>query len=254
MANAESINATHDNVVNSLFAAGLQERILLPSDPDYSLRNESYYSNRSKLKPACILRPQSADDVARAIKSLAAGEHKFAVRSGGCNFWPSNNIDGGVTIDLGLLDTIEYHEEQDTVSIGPGARWGQVYEYLQRYDRTVGGGRETSVGVGGLVLGGGNNLFSGRYGLTCDQVVEFEVVLASGDIVIAKEGGDHRDLLVALRGGGSNFGVVTKITMQAIPCGSVWGGGRVFSTDVITEVASSLVEITSNIAQQKSDL
>ncbi|KAK3319401.1 hypothetical protein B0H66DRAFT_624165 [Apodospora peruviana] len=180
-----------------------------------------YYSNgAAKLRPACIVQPQSADEVARAVKMLAADRRtKFAVRSDGCSFWPNNNIEDGVT----------YHEEEDTVSIGTGARWGEVYGYLENYGRTVGGGREAT---------GATTSFSGRFGLTCDQVIRFEVVLANGDIVLAEEGGDeHQDLLVALRGGGSNFGL--------------WGGGRVFSTAdvVIGEVARSFVDITNNIAR-----
>ncbi|KAK4206111.1 putative fad binding domain protein [Rhypophila decipiens] len=249
MADVPSPIAPTRSVIDSL-EASLEHIMLLPNDPDYALRNGSYYSNSAKLRPVCILQPQSTSEVAEAVKTLVAGRHHFAVRSGGCNFWPSNNIDDGVTIDLNLLDAIEYDKEADTVSIGPGARWGQVYEELEKYDRTVGGGRETSVGVGGLVLSGGNNFFSGGHGLTCDQAIAFEVVLANGDIVLAKEGAEHGDLLIALRGGGSNFGVVTRITMRTIPCGLVWGGGRVFSTEVMfADAAKSLVEITDSIAE-----
>ncbi|EMR66580.1 hypothetical protein MGN70_003062 [Eutypa lata] len=230
-----------------LIAAGLQGQLLLPQDPDYKARIESYWSNSSKLKPACILQPTSATEVSSAVSALAAAGQKFAVRSGGCNFWPSNNIDGGVTIDLGRMDSVVYQPEGETVSMGPGARWGQVYERLAKYERAVAGGREATVGVAGLILGGGNTLFTARYGFACDQVVEFEVVLADGRIVTANASSEYHDLYLALKGGANNFGIVTRFIVNAIPCGDLWGGGVLLPRNIFPAAADAIVDFTDNV-------
>lgn len=118
--------STYPELASCLVVAGLQRQLLLPRDPGYKASIESYWSNSSKLKPACIVQPISTTDVASAVAALTAAKQKFAVRSGGCNFWPSNNIEGGVTIDLGHMDSVVYRHDDETVSMGPGARWGQV--------------------------------------------------------------------------------------------------------------------------------
>ena len=123
--------------IDYLVSEGLQHRILLPDDPEYATRNDSYWSNSSKLKPAYILQPHAASEVSIAVNALVASGQRFAVRSGGCNFWPSNNIDGGVTIDLGHMNSVEYNSEDETVSIGPGARWGEVSGSTIETDSTV---------------------------------------------------------------------------------------------------------------------
>jgi FAD/FMN-containing dehydrogenase len=92
----------------------------------------------------------------------------------------SNNIDNGVTIDLGQMNSTTLNKGNATVSIQPGARWGNVYNTLQRIGYTVAGGRAFDVGVGGFVMGGGNNFYANRYGFGIDNVQNYEIVLASG--------------------------------------------------------------------------
>lgn len=85
--------------VDCLHKAGLASQVLLPSDPDYAGREDSYWCNDAKLGPACILRPRSAEDVAAALKALVSAGHKFAIRSGGHTNWAgANNIANGVTV------------------------------------------------------------------------------------------------------------------------------------------------------------
>lgn len=106
-----------------LSEAGLESRVILPENPEYIACTESYFDNASKLQPACFLQPRTASETALAVKTLAdAGQH-FAVRSGGCTIRPgSNNLDNGVTIDLSLLNNIEYNSD-GTAHVGPGATW-----------------------------------------------------------------------------------------------------------------------------------
>lgn len=116
----------------------------------------------------------------------------FAVRAGGHMNWAgSNNINDGVTIDLGLLNSTQYDASTQTARLGPGAKWKDVFAELEKHGRTVVGAREAECGVGGFLLGGGNTYHTSRYGFACDNVVAYEVVLADGRIVTADADGDH---------------------------------------------------------------
>ena len=186
--------------VELLDKAGLQAQVLVPTDANYVTCQDSYWSNSAKLKPACVVRPRSADEVSLTLKTLIAAGQKFAVRSGGhTQFAGSNNIEGGVTIDLGLLNSTRFNEADETVDLGPGARWREVYDELHKYGRVVAGGREGNVGVAGLILGGGNTFLTARRGFACDNVVAYEVVLADGCVVTA-DATSHADLFRALKG------------------------------------------------------
>ncbi|KAI5926902.1 FAD-binding domain-containing protein [Camillea tinctor] len=233
--------------IDSLVEVGLQDQIFLPATNEYAARIDSYFSNCAKLKPACILMPQTTADVATAIKALVNAGQKFAIRSGGSNFWPSNNINGGVTIDLGHMNAISYDRETETVMIGAGVLAGQIYERLAGYGRAVGAAREASVGIAGLALTGGITLFTARYGFACDQVVSYEVVLADGRIVTADATGEQADLFRALKGGGNNFGIVTHFTMRAFPCSTIWGGGAMLPKEIFPEAAGAIVDFTKRV-------
>lgn len=122
-----------------------------------------------------------------------------------------------------------------------------MYERLAKYERAVAGGREATVGVAGLILGGGNTLFTARYGFACDQVVEFEVVLADGRIVTANASSEYHDLYLALKGGANNFGIVTRFIVNAIPCGDLWGGGVLLPRNIFPAAADAIVDFTDNV-------
>lgn len=139
------------------------------------------------------------------------------------HFKGASGIEDGVTIDLGDMNGVVYHAENETVTVGPGAVWGDVYEYLDRIGKMVVGGRSYSVGVGGLILGGGNSYYAARKGLVCDNVAAFEVVLGNGAIITASAT-EHADLFQALKGGASNFGIVTRFDLHAFEGGNIFGG------------------------------
>ncbi|KAI8626388.1 hypothetical protein F5Y19DRAFT_466404 [Xylariaceae sp. FL1651] len=231
----------------TLREAGLQ--VLLPSDTEYEVRQDSYWSNSAKLKPSCIVQPRDAQEVATAVKMLAAAGEQFAIRSGGHTQWAgSNNIENGVTIDLGLLAWTRFDAGTETVDIGPGGRWRDVYAELAKHDRVVAGGREGNVGVAGLILGGGNTFYTARHGFACDNVVAFEVVLADGRVVTANAEDVHtKDLFWALKGGSSNFGVVTNFRMRALKSSLIWGGVTVFPRQVTPAATEALVAFTDDM-------
>lgn len=109
--------------------------------------------------------------------------------------------------------------------IEAGARWGSVFEHIERTGKTITGGREGNVGVAGLTLGGGASFHSARRGFACDDVVNYEVVLGDGSIVQANEE-ENPDLFKALKGGSNNFGIVTRFDMKTFdaPAGGIYGG------------------------------
>lgn len=127
-----------------------------PGEEAYETSVSSYWSALAQIRPTCIVQPSTPKDVALAVKTLVNTDScHFAVRSGGHTTWAgSANIVDGVTIDLSHLNSTSYDAESSLASIGPGARWGTVYDTLDEINVAVAGGRAGSVGVGGLILGG----------------------------------------------------------------------------------------------------
>ena len=126
-------------------------------------------------------------------------------------------------IVMSNLTTLNISADHSTLAMGPGLRWGDVYAYAEQYDRAVGGGRLSPVGVPGLLLAGGVNFYGNQHGWSADNVLEYEVVLASG-LIVTVNPSSHADLFWALKGGSSNFGIVTKFTMRTFPSTQVYAG------------------------------
>ncbi|TLS24718.1 hypothetical protein PpBr36_08166 [Pyricularia pennisetigena] len=226
-------------------------RCLLKNDGNYNTEQDHYWSTGcGALKPACILKPKNAQEVSVIMQTLQANNETFAVKSGGHN--PNNyfaSVQGGPLISTTDLNPeVTYNAEDNTVTVGPGNRWDDVMKALDGKNITVVGGRVGNVGVGGYLLGGGLGFLSAQYGWAANSIVEAEVVLANGTIVTASETANPQ-LLMALRGGGNNFGIVTKFVLRAYPIGRVWGGNMVFGaskTDLILEAIRDFTENYDN--------
>ncbi|KAL9082583.1 MAG: hypothetical protein Q9159_006304 [Coniocarpon cinnabarinum] len=133
------------------------------------------------------------------------------------------SINKGVLIALTNLNTLHFNEESDVVSIGPANRWQDVNAYLQPRSRLVLGGRVDTVGTSGFFLGGGISFFSGLLGWGANSVVNYEIVISNGSVLNANKS-SHSDLWWALKGGFSNFGIVTRFDVQTYPLSQVFGG------------------------------
>lgn len=206
----------------------------------------SYYSEKARLVPHCILQPHNANEVSIALKTLVETNRthpcQFAVRGNGHTTSPgAAGIENGVTIDLALMNTTTYNPNNNTASILPGATWGSVYSTLDPWKVMVAGGRSFSVGVSGLVLGGGNSFYSPQVGLVCDGVAQFEVILANGDIVYANRY-NNSDLFQVLKGGTSNFGIVTRLDLITFPNPDLWGGLVQYSSDAAAQILDAFVK------------
>ncbi|KAL8968538.1 MAG: hypothetical protein Q9183_002418 [Haloplaca sp. 2 TL-2023] len=139
------------------------------------------------------------------------------------------NIQDGVTIDLEHLNQSSISPDRSTITLGPGLRWGQVYTILAAYGLAFPGGRSAEVGVGGYLLGGGSSYFI-DHGFGCDNVIAYEIVLASGTVLNVTAQA-HLDLFRALKGGSSNFGIVTSFTLRTFELQGIWGGNIFYQAD-----------------------
>lgn len=226
--------------------------MLFPQTTAYNASLLSYWSQQEqRLTPSCILRPQTAQDVSKAVHVLskyqAAGSGaiagcQFAIRGAGHTPWAgSANIDNGVTIDMTSINAVDLDQSNAVVAVGAGARWSDVYGELDAVGLGVAGGRVSAVGAGGLITGGGLSYHSPRFGFVCDQVLNFEVALANGRLVNANAT-SNPDLWFALKGGSNNFGIVTRFDLQTFLQGKVWGGSTYNPISTLQDQVNALVE------------
>ncbi|KAI0535063.1 FAD-binding domain-containing protein [Xylaria digitata] len=216
----------------ALRSAGLGERLISPNDTGYDAEVNSWWAKNNRQRADCFILPHTSDEVALALttltKDVGCNDTTIAVRSGGHSSTGSSSTVNGVTIDLSRLNATSYDPETNVASIGPGGKWQYVYKELIEYGVTAVGGRDGDVGVGGFLLGGGNSYYSGRHGFGCDSVVNYEVVLADGSIINANEG-ENPDLWQALKGGGNNFGIVTRFDVKAVSAPDLFSDTRYLS-------------------------
>ncbi|KAK4631820.1 FAD-dependent monooxygenase sdcF [Fulvia fulva] len=250
--------AESSHCCSALETAGLAERLIYPGYEAYDIQVNKYFSTSARLTPSCFPRPEAATEVSIAVTALVEANKtqpcQFAVRSGGhMHYAGAAGIESGVTIDLGKMnDVVVNFVQNGTISVGPGAVWGDVYDTLDKMAFMVVGGRSYSVGVAGLILGGGNSYFAAREGLACDNVAEFEVVLADGSIVTANKH-ENVDLHQAFKGGGPNFGIVTRVHLVAYPGGDVFGGLMLYPESTAQQQFEALLNYGDKIEQDPFD-
>lgn len=177
-------------------------------------------------RPAVIARCLSTADAAAAVRFAREHGLEVAVRGGGHNVAGRATIDDGILIDLSPMKTVEVDPERRIAVAAGGATWAVFNEATQRHGLATTGGAISSTGVGGLTLGGGWGWLQGKYGLSLDNLLGVEMVLADGSVVKASDE-QNPDLFWAVRGAGANFGVVTSLTFRLHPVGPTVVGGLV---------------------------
>lgn len=194
---------------------GLQFRgaVLAPGDPGYdeSRAVENLAVDRS---PGLIVRCTGTADVIDGVNLARERGLLVAVRAGGHHVGGHGTVDGGLLLDLRDLNGVWVDTATKTVRVQGGATWGQVDRETQQFSLAVPGGVVSTTGVAGLTLGGGIGWLHRKWGLSCDNLISAQVVLASGELVTASET-ENSDLFWGIRGGGGNFGVVTDFTFRA---------------------------------------
>ncbi|MCJ1317048.1 hypothetical protein MMC15_002369 [Xylographa vitiligo] len=226
-------------------AAALGSKLSFPGNAAYNATQESYWSlQEATLSPACVLVPETSRDVAKAVAIISGIEGcHFAIK--GQSHAPAAgfaNINAGVTIDMTDLKTVTVNSDGTVASVGSGASWLDVYLYLDALGLSVAGGRNGAVGVGGLTLGGGISYFAPRVGWACDNVVNLEIVLASGELTNANAT-SLSDLFQALKGGWNNFGIVTRFDLTTFPQGDILGGNIAQDISYRNEVFKAFADI-----------
>ena len=196
--------------------------IVGPSDPEYDDRRTLMYGGLD-LRPGAIVRVADADDVRAVIEVARSGGIELAVRSGGHSGVGHSSTDGGIVIDLRGLRDLEIDENGRTAWVGAGLTAGEITNALTPRGLVVGFGDTGSVGVGGITLGGGVGYLARQHGLTIDSLIGAEIVTADGELrtIDAKH---EPDLFWAIRGGGGNFGVVTRFHFQLHALSGIVGG------------------------------
>lgn len=184
-------------------------------DPDFAARRQ-LFNQRFTQQPATIALPRSERGVASAVRRAAAEQLPIAIKSGGHCFEGFSLNDGGMTIDLALLNRLQLFDNHQLLA-GPGCKLASVYDYCLAKGRLLPAGSCGGVGLAGLTLGGGYGLFARQFGLTCDHLIRLRMIDGNGDL---HDSADEPELLWACRGGGNgHFGVVTAFTFrtQAAP-------------------------------------
>ncbi|KAK0229783.1 FAD dependent oxidoreductase [Armillaria nabsnona] len=176
----------------------------------YEADNEHFASSSSQIS-SCSVEPGSVEDVG------------IIVKGGGHASNPGFSSTTGVQISMTRFKDATYDPKTQTAVIGAGNIWDDVYKFLNPQGVNVLGGRVSGIGVAGFTLGGGYSWHSNQYGLAIDNVVAYELVTPNGNVTNVTASSDP-DLFFSLKGGGNNFGVVTRFTLKTFPQGNIWGG------------------------------
>jgi FAD/FMN-containing dehydrogenase len=202
--------------------AGFQGQLIGPQDAEYDVARRVYNAMIDR-RPALVARPARPEDVALVVGFAREHGLLLAVRGGGHNGAGLGTCDDGVVIDLGLLNDLQVDPEARTVHVGGGCTWADVDQATYPFGLATPSGIISTTGVGGLTLGGGLGHLTRKCGLAIDNLLAAEVVLADGRRVRASAD-EHPDLFWGLRGGGGNFGVVTRFTFRLHEVGDVFAG------------------------------
>jgi FAD/FMN-containing dehydrogenase len=220
--------------------ASFGDRLVGPDDARYDEARTLFNAMIDK-RPALIAFCTSADDVAAAIRFAREQDLTIAVRGGGHNGGGLASVDDGVVIDLSPLKEVSVDPAARTVRVGGGCVWGEVDAATGPHNLAVPTGIISSTGVAGLTLGGGHGYLSRRHGLTVDNLLSAQLVLADGSQVTASAD-EYPDLFWAIRGGGGNFGVATEFTFRAHPLETVVGGPTFWAIEDAEELLAAYRE------------
>jgi FAD/FMN-containing dehydrogenase len=199
-----------------------QGEVITPEDEGYDEARGVFYGKFYR-RPAVIVRPKNAADVAAAIRLARDSGLEFAVRSGGHSVAGHGTTEGGILLDLCLMKQLDIDVAGRTAWAESGLTAGEYTTAAGKHGLATGFGDTPSVGIGGLTLGGGIGFLVRKYGLTIDQLLAAEIVTADGEL-LQIDAEHHADLFWAIRGGGGNFGVVTRFQFRLYPVDTIVGG------------------------------
>ncbi|HXN49572.1 MAG TPA: FAD-binding oxidoreductase [Bryobacteraceae bacterium] len=219
---------------NSTLKARLRGDVIEPGDAGYDQARKLYNGMIDK-KPRLIARCVDVADVIACVNHARDSGILLAVRGGGHNGPGLGSCDGGMVIDLSRMRGVRIDPADKTAQVAGGCVWGDVDHAGHAFGMAVPSGIISTTGVGGLTLGGGIGHLSRSYGLTIDNLLAVDMVLADGSFVTANEK-QNSDLFWAVRGGGGNFGVVTSFTFRTHPVHTVTAGPMFWAVEDAAEI------------------
>jgi FAD/FMN-containing dehydrogenase len=211
------------------FENALRGPLLQPGDAGYD-EARSIYNGMIDKRPGYIVQCRDGADVVHAVTLARENDIRLAIQGGGHNGPGLALCDDGLVVDLSAMRGVRVDPEARTVRVEGGARWGDVDHATHAFGMATVSGIISTTGVGGLTLGGGHGYLTRKYGLTIDNLLGADVVLADGRLVHASKD-EHPDLFWALRGGGGNFGVVTSFKFRLHPVKTVVAGPMFWTLD-----------------------
>jgi FAD/FMN-containing dehydrogenase len=203
-------------------AGDLEGRLITPGHPGYD-RARTVFSGAVDRRPAAIVRVADATDVSRVIALARETGLELAVRSGGHSAAGHGVSEGGIVLDLSDLRGLDIDLESRTAWAETGLTTGRYTAATAALGLATGFGDMGSVGIGGITLAGGVGYLVRKHGLTIDDLLAAEIVTADGEL-LRVDAENHPDLFWAIRGGGGNFGVVTRLKLRLHPVGTIVGG------------------------------
>jgi FAD/FMN-containing dehydrogenase len=204
------------------FPQRLRASLIDQDHPAYEEARMLYNAMIDK-RPRWIVTCSTVADVVDAVNYARKKQLLLAIRGGGHNGPGFGSCDGGLVIDMSPMKQVDVDPATRTIRVEAGCTQGDVDRATSVYGLAVPAGLVSTTGIAGLTLGGGTGYLTRKHGLTIDNLIEVEIVLADGSVVTASET-RHPELFWALRGGGGNFGVVTRFTFRAHPAKDVYGG------------------------------
>jgi FAD/FMN-containing dehydrogenase len=216
------------------FRARVRGEVIAPEDGGYEAARKVYNAMIER-RPALVAKCTDVADVVACVKMAKEHGLRVSIRGGGHNAAGLGVCDDGLVIDLAPMRYVHVDAAARTVRVGGGSTWGDVDHATHAFGLAVPSGVISSTGVGGLTLGGGMGHLTRKYGLTIDNLLSADMVLADGTVVTASAD-ENSDLFWAIRGGGGNFGVVTSFLFQAHPVHTVCAGPMLWEMDQAADV------------------
>ena len=243
-----TLRETADALDFEAFVAGLHGSIVLPGSPDYDEARQVKHANADR-RPALIVRAADAADVAKTVSLARESGLELSIRGGGHSLAGYGTSEGGIVLDLGAMKGLHIDPDRRLAWAQPGLTAEEYTVAAAAHGLATPFGDTGSVGIAGLTLGGGIGWLVRKYGLAIDALVAVEIVTADGRQVTANEE-SHPDLFWAVRGGGGNFGVVTRFQFRLYPVGEILGGALFMPAT--RDVLRSLVPIAANAPEELS--
>ncbi len=216
------------------FRAQFRGELIEPEDASFEAARQVYNGMISR-KPRLIAQCADVADVMAAVRFGRENSLRVSIRGGGHNAGGLGVCDDGLVIDLAPIKYVHVDPSSRTVRVGGGCKWSDVDHAAHAFGLAVPSGVVSSTGVGGLTLGGGLGHLTRKYGLTIDNLLAADLVLADGSFVVASAE-ENPDLFWAIRGGGGNFGIVTSFLFQAHPVHTVCAGPMLWELDQAADV------------------